>query len=285
MTTTLAGVSTRSPDRLVAIGSLAVRPALYRGANGSVFPVSAQPIHGLTVALAQGLSGSRSRPRKALFHPSTNLHGFVDLPPGPKLIAVTDPENRFLPRTLAATVPDFTALAEALAQGAKTPPAASPPALVTALLRPSPSGPLRDSFASFHGVAREPDGTPIAWAWIQVSTPQGSYTTYSDGRGEYLAILPFLHPIVTVVLDVGDPETDGDDVNDVADTFNADVRAHRLLASVPPSGDPLAVLPPDFDELVPGAPAFDSVYETTAFFHATVPIRVEARQRLDLLSV
>jgi hypothetical protein len=266
-------------DRLVTLGSLAVRPVLHRGANGAVFPTSNEPIYGLSVRIL----GSRAR---ALFHPSTNVHGFVDLPPGPDpvLVGVTDPENRFLPRTLRVTVPDQTSLREALALGAQAPPATASPPFVTAHLRPSPSGPARASYTSVYGVAREADGRPIAWAWVRVSTPQGRYVTYTDLRGEYLAILPFLRPVVTVV-DEGDLEGDSDDLTEVQSTFSADVSAHRLLAPIPASGDPLTAFPPTFDDLAPEIPGFEEVYEESAFFLTTVPIKVETHHRLDLLPV
>jgi hypothetical protein len=270
-------ISTLRADRLVTIGSLAVRPVVYRGANGTPFPTSNEPIHGLSV---RGV-GSKA---KSIFHASTNVYGFLDLPAGPMVVSVTDPEKRYLPRTLKVTAPDQSALADALALGAKIPPAVSAPPFVPVFLRPSPESPTRNACTSLFGAARENDGRPIVLAWIRVSTPQGSYTTYTDLRGEYVAILPFLRPVVTIV-DPGASEGEGDDVNDIQDTFDAAVTAHRILAPIPAGLDPLAVFPTDFDDLVPGIAAFAAVYETAPFFQTTVPIKVEAHFRLDLLSV
>ena len=68
------------PDRLAVVGSLAVRPVVHRGANGIPFPVSSEPIFGLSV-----FAGPRRT--KSVFHSSTNIHGFLDLPTGLTLVA------------------------------------------------------------------------------------------------------------------------------------------------------------------------------------------------------
>lgn len=263
-------------DRRPALGSLALRPVAYRGRNGvGPLAVSAEPIRGLSIRLV----GSRAAP---LFHASTNVYGFVDLRPDTYRAEVSDPEGRFLPRALRVDVPDRRPLAEALALGATSLPTVPAVPFLTVPLRPSPHARAAEPRAALHGVVRTPAGAPLPLAWIRVSTAQGSCVTYSDARGEYLAPLPFLRPVVALLDSGADLSSDGDDVLGITDTFNVTARAHRLLAPVP-AASPLDAFPEGFDDLEPGQPAFAAVYDTTSFFETTIAVRVETHVRLDLL--
>ncbi|WP_437656644.1 hypothetical protein [Sorangium sp. So ce1182] len=254
---TSAGPTLLQPsERLVALGSLAVRPVAYGGENGAgPLPPPSEPIDGLLVSAAEAR-------RPALLRATTNVYGFVDLAPGLQRVLVVDPRGRFLPRAIAVDVPDRRPLADALARGAATLPAVADPPLALAWLRPAP-GKQRSS--GVHGVVRGPSGAPLALAWIRVDTPEGRFVTYSDHRGEYVAPLPFVRR----------PAADDADVQ-------INVRVHRLLAEVPASADALEVFPASFDGLAPEIAGFDAVYEQAALVNKAVQFEVGKPVRLDL---
>jgi hypothetical protein len=258
-------------DRLVSLGSLAVRPVVYRGTVGDQpLTMSSDPIEGLRVR-------STTSQRTPLFHVSTNLYGFVDLAPGLHRVHVVDPEQRFLPRAVAAIAPDRSLLGDALARGARTLPVVDDPPLVSAKLRPSPSSLMGGAEAALHGVILDVDGEGAPFAWIRAQTLLGEYVTYSDARGEYVVPLPFLHPVI--VTDPSDPTQSKHQT-----TFPVTLEVYPLLAalaSVVASGDPLDVFPADFDDLAPGSPRFGEVYDPTKLFSMSTNATVGARARLD----
>ena len=265
------------PDRAALVGSLAVRPVLHRGANGAAFPVSIEPIHGLVVTAGR-------RGTKGIFHPGSNVHGFLELPPGPTLISISDPERRYLPRTISLVVPDTAPSKEALERGGR--PAKIATTIVEVPLRPSAEAPEEVGVTGLFGVARETDGRPIRLAWIRASTAQGSYVTYSDLRGEFVIPLPFLRP-VTVVASTGLLPTDGDDLVTITDTFPVTLQAHRPVKAVAANAKIQDVFPPNFDALLPGGPGFDTVYQPASFLPLptrtiTLPIKISTRVRQDL---
>ena len=204
-------------DRRVSVGSLAVRPTVYMGRDGGgPFPAPSDAISGLSVTL----TGRKQRPT---FHPITNVYGFIDLPGGPARVEVSDPEGRYLPAALAVNLPDRAPLAAALSRGASVLPAVADPPFVPVPLRPSVRARSREVRAAFFGRVTTPAGAPCPFAWVRATTAQGVYITYADERGEYIAPLPFLRPVVAIV----DPHGpgDGDDDLDLTTTFNVTVRA------------------------------------------------------------
>lgn len=263
-----------SADRRASVGSLAVRPTAYLGHDGGgPFAVSNEPIPGLSVAI----SGRKTRP---LFHRTTNVYGFLDLPGGPVRVEVTDPEGRYLPRALLVDVPDRLPLADALSRGASTLPVVAAPPFVSAPLRPSARARSREPRAAIFGRVTTPAGAACPFAWVRAITAQGAYVTYSDERGEYLAPLPFLRAVVSVA----DPHLpgDGDDELDITTTFDVTVQAYRRVAP-PPEGRPLDGFLDEIDVVSPSDPAFAAVYGVGSLFETTTSVKLETHVRLDLL--
>jgi hypothetical protein len=266
-------ILTGSEDRLVTLGSLAVRPTIYSGRNGGgPFPVSSEPIPGLTVRIPK-------RKQAPIFHTTTNVYGFLDLAGGPTRVEITDPENRYLPRAISVNVPDRRPLGEALARGATVLPAVLPPPFVEVPLRPSPHVRLRELRAAVFGRVTTPAGVPCPFAWVRATTTKGVHVTYADERGEYFAPLPFLRPIVTIL----DPHETGDGDDDLALTvdFSVTVRAYRRRTP-PPAGSPLEGFLLEIDTAVPGDAAFDAVYVPASLYETTTSVKLETHVRLDL---
>ncbi|XXY52639.1 hypothetical protein WME91_16035 [Sorangium sp. So ce269] len=263
-----------SAERLASVGSLAVRPTAYLGRNGGgPFATSNEPISGLSFAI----SGRKERP---LFHRTTNVYGFLDLPGGPVRVEVTDPEGRYLPRALLVDVPDRLPLAAALSRGASALPAVTAPPFVAAPLRPSPRARSREPRAAIFGRVTTPAGVPCPFAWVSATTAQGAYVTYADERGEYLAPLPFLRAVVSVA----DPHLpgDGDDDLEFTSTFDVTVRAYRRVTP-PPQARPLEGFLDEIDTVSPMDPAFAAVYGVGSLFETTLAVKLETHVRLDLL--
>ena len=109
--TPLAWAARHAPDRISAVGVLAVRIRRYltTGADPSL---AALP--GLRVRVA----GQAERP---LWHESTGLYGFLNIPSGDARIEIDDPAGRYQPQAISALVPDRSALKAAL-EAAEAPP-------------------------------------------------------------------------------------------------------------------------------------------------------------------
>lgn len=266
-------ILTGSEDRRVTVGSFAVRPTAYQGRQPSgPFAVPSEPVTGLVVRA----QGARQTPS---FHPSTHVYGFVDLPGGSTRVEITDPEDRYLPRALVVDVPDRSPLAQALARGAVSLPAVLPPPFVEAPLRPSPRARSRELRAAVFGRVTTPAGEPCPFAWVRATTTIGTYVTYADERGDYLAPLPFLRPIVAIV-NAHDPG-DGDDELALTTEFTVTMRAYRRI-SPPPAGSPLEGFLTEIDTASPGDAAFDAVYLVASLYEAGTSVKLETHVRLDL---
>ncbi|MGW4913948.1 hypothetical protein [Streptomyces sp. NPDC004270] len=96
----------------------------------------------------------------------------VPAAPEPFVVRVTDRARRYLPTTLLAEVP----------VGA---PVAVP--LYPAPGRQAPSG-WAVVRGELHGA---PDGAPLGWGVVEVTTDAGRYTTVSDADGRFLLCLPY----------------------------------------------------------------------------------------------
>ena len=92
--TPLGWAARHSPDRITAIGVLAVkvRRHLTDGADPGL-----TPIPNLRVRVA-------GQPERPLWHQSTGLYGFLDIPPGEARIEIDDPTGRYQPQSITATV-------------------------------------------------------------------------------------------------------------------------------------------------------------------------------------
>jgi hypothetical protein len=254
-------------DRLVALGSLAVRPLVYCGAGkDGPFPPPQEPIEGLSVR-------STSARRDARIHTTTNLYGFVNLKPGPHRVHIVDPRGRFLPRAIAVNVPDYASLRDALERRAQTLPAVAPPPIEVAWLRRAPGTPTT---TGLFGVVRDATGASVPFAWIRVekvlafddaADGEGRFVTYADQRGEYVVPLSFVR------------RPSGDD----SAPASIKVRVHRPLGPAPAGDGALAAFPVSFDDLAPEKPGFDSVYEPIALVaDKAVDFEVGTSMRLDL---
>jgi hypothetical protein len=248
--------------RLVSLGSLAVRPVAYLGAGASgPFEPPVGPIEGLTLR-------STSDRRAPVLHVATDCYGFVDLVPGAHRVHLSDARGRFLPRAITAVVPDRRPLGAAIARGAAVLPSVPAPPLVRAWLRPAPGQAVLGT--ALLGTVRSATGEALPFAWIRVEAAQGRFVTYSDARGEYLAPLAFLRPVVAPGDDVGSP------------IVPAQVSAYpRSAPPSPADRDEITSFPADFDDLVPGTASFVAVYGA-AVFDASVDIIVGITARLDL---
>ena len=161
--TPLGWAARHSPDRIAAVGVLAVK--VRRHLTDGTEP-GLTPIPGLRVRVA----GQAEQP---LWHQSTGLYGFLDIPAGEARIEIDDPTGRYQPQAITATVPDRADLKAALEAGE------APPAVPTSALW----GVLRDA------------GRPVPGALLTLATVQGgaadSVTALSGPDGSYLLVLPF----------------------------------------------------------------------------------------------
>ncbi len=168
-------------ERIPLLGRLAIRALRHAGDDR---PPALPPIEGLIVRVR----GQQERPS---WHASTGVYGFVRTPPGPAEIVISDPSRRTLPWAVSATVPDRTAVADAIIAG--TPPPAIPALILTVPLRPTAEGAL-PAGASVWGIAREQDGSIAPLARVSVETvfgaDDGRVTTWADDRAAFLLPLP-----------------------------------------------------------------------------------------------
>jgi len=181
--TPLAWAARHSPDRVSAVGVLAVRIRRYltTGADPSL---AALP--GLRVRVA----GQAERP---LWHESTGLYGFLNIPSGDARIEIDDPAGRYQPQAISALVPDRSALKAAL-EAAEAPPAVPPPAYPTVDLRPGLAMGLPPATTAVWGVLR--DGSrAVPGALLSLATVRNgaadTVSALSGPDGSFLLVLPF----------------------------------------------------------------------------------------------
>jgi len=181
--TPLAWAARHSPDRIAAVGVLAVKALRYLTDNADP---GLTPIPGLRVRVA-------GHPERPLWHETTGLYGFLNLPPGEARIEIDDPTGRYQPQAIVATVPDRADLKAALEAG-ETPPAAPTPAYPQLALRPEPTLPLPPGTSALWGVLKDA-GRPVPGALLRLATVRSgaadSVTALSGPDGSYLLVLPF----------------------------------------------------------------------------------------------
>lgn len=174
-------LASRAAERVPLAGRLAVRALHYAG-DGR--PPALPPIEGLAVRVR----GVGERPS---WHPGTGVYGFLRVPPGPATIVIVDPARRLLPWVVEATVPDRSAVTDAIVAG--QPPPAIPPLVLDVPLRATGEGPL-PAGTSVRGIVRGPDGAIVPLARVSVATvfgaTPGRVTTWADDRGAFLLPLP-----------------------------------------------------------------------------------------------
>jgi hypothetical protein len=241
-----------------------VRAAL---ASLGIFPVAYSTVpHARKVPLVDLLITCPSLRRRARFHPSSGLYGFVDIPPGPHRLRIEDPTGRWLSRDVMATVRNELALRRQLA-GAQIPPTPEREALdvapavapVVVLMRPSPAMAETRGTTRLLGSVVHPDGSPAAFARIEAAGEHGTWTTWSDPSGGFLLALP--HESAVPVADpdtepasgdpaddgLGDPAPSGAPVPVSIPTVSVHMRAWSPKARA--GVRPLDAFVPPFDEL------------------------------------
>lgn len=175
----------RAPDRIAAVGVLAVRPLPYRSDQA---PLGLGAIPGLAVRAP----GQAETP---IWHPSTGIYGFLGLPPGPVRLEIEDPARRWLPLAASAQVPDRSAIRDRLERGL-TPLPGSTGALVLELgMRPGPEQTLPPGSTALWGQVRESaDSRPVPGALLGLDTvlhgAADRVQTLSGPDGTYLLALP-----------------------------------------------------------------------------------------------
>ncbi|MEU6198267.1 hypothetical protein [Streptomyces sp. NPDC047061] len=122
--------------------------------------------------LGFGTLPGRRADRRARSTDGEPLDWPVPAAPEPFVVRVTDRARRYLPTTLLAQVPAGT-------------PVAVP--LYPAPGRQAPSG-WAVVRGELHGA---PDGAPLGWGVVEVSTDAGRHTTVTDADGRFLLCLPY----------------------------------------------------------------------------------------------
>lgn len=237
-------------DRSVDVGSLALRLAAYRAEDEP----TVAPIEGLRVTDA-------ARGDRALWHASTGVYGFVNLPPGVRRFRVTDPARRWLDREVEVEVPDREALRAALLAGAP-PPIDAGPAWVDVPMYPGVELPIPSSETVVWGVVSR-GGAPVAGALVRVdhappAGPSRAWRGASDPNGVFVVWLRGFG--------IDDPD--------------APPVPHQLRAWGP-LGAPPEALPPDLDALDPALPSFATRFGVPGAAAAAV-LPPGARTRVDL---
>lgn len=180
--TLLDWASRHAPDRIVAVGVLAVRVRRYlsEGADPAL-----ESIPNLRVRV-------RGHAERPFWHASTGLYGFLGLPPGEARIEIEDPAGRWQAQAISALVPDRSALRLALEEGSAVP-AVPAPAYPEAALRPAPAIALAPGLSAIWGVVREA-GRVVAGALLEIDTVRNGLadrvTGASGADGSYLLVLP-----------------------------------------------------------------------------------------------
>lgn len=244
MSTSLAFANAHAPDRIVAVGLLALRALRYT-AEGRAAELP--PIEGLQVKAV----GFREKPG---WHQNTGLYGFLALPLGPCRLLVTDPQRRWLPAAYSAIVPDRSAVKRSLERGVAEPNMAPRPLIREVALRPAPGNPLMPGISAVHGVVRE-GGRPVRLARLALTTLLGgalrTHITWSADDGSYLLLLPGERP-----------DAMGGAAPFVVQRVLA-VHAPRPPLAAALVADPLAGLPAELDTI--DADAVGSPFERRSF--------------------
>jgi hypothetical protein len=241
-------------DVRVRLGMLAVYPTRYMEEG---VDAGGPSVEGLVVR-------SHTTGHRALFHPSTGVYGFVDLPPGAHRIDLVDPARRWLDRTLHVTVSARGTLREDLQAGLR-------PLVVPAVT--SAEVPMRPAVESvdyagatvLRGWVCDDGGRPVALALVRVELDLSAevppvlrrWSTWTDVQGNFVFVMRDLERIVFEPVDESPPEDPEDEpIPDVAPAETLPPRPSvSLVVSVwRPSAtvsrdDPLEALPVDIDDV------------------------------------
>ena len=282
-------------DRIVILGSLAVRPFHYAGHVGQEGAEVAygpqRPIEGLRIRLGD-------RATRPIHHPSTGIYGFLDYPhrPSPVEALAEDPRGRYLACQAEVDIQDRTGERTAFEASDRPAPAvvADKADLYLHLaMRPSPAAGVERHTTAVWGRLVDADGRPVPFARLELVTQfrssgpnparPGVYVTYSDRNGDYVIVLPGEHR---------DASGDADAKQGIFDRIltvhriaPGSARAHALARgdwrrAIPTAEDlePDAVLGDQFERVTFNARRRDSDGDElrTAAAPSTPPIQVKA---------
>ncbi len=186
--TPLSWAARHSPERVVAVGVLALRIRRYQS---EAAPPGLAAIPGLRITT---VPNHPDHPERPLWHESTGLYGFLRLPPGELRVEVADPSSRFQAQAVLAQVPDRSAVREALEAGTAPAPGSARPLIIDVALRPALGIALPPGTSAVWGVVTDA-GRPVAGALLGIASVfQGAADTItgmSGPDGSYLLVLPF----------------------------------------------------------------------------------------------
>lgn len=150
------------PDRSVDAASIALRTAAYVR--------DGQPAGAAIPDLRVFDDGSGTLAR---YHPSTEVHGFVNLRPGPRTLRVSDPRKHWLPVEVPADAPDRTVLPDPGAPWLEVP------------LFPTLALPIPPAETVLWGVITSA-GAPAPLAFVQVTVAGQVYRGATGPDGTYV---------------------------------------------------------------------------------------------------
>lgn len=236
-------------DVRVRLGMLAVYPTRYVEEG---IDATGPSVEGLIVR-------SHTTGHRALFHATTGVYGFVDLPPGTHRVDLVDPSRRWLDRTLHVEVSPRGTLRRDLQAGLR-PTAVPAVTSVLAPMRPAVESVDHAGATVLRGWVADSDGAPVPLALVraELSTPTvRRWTTWTDAQGNFVLVMRDLERIVFEPTEEPDPEAPEDEPIPEAPevptlpsrpTVTLDVSVWRLVAPVL-RDDPLAALPPGIDAI------------------------------------
>lgn len=185
--TPLAWAARHSPERVAAVGVLALRIRRYLSDTA---PPGLASIPGLRITVP----GQLQQPRQPLWHESTGLYGFLRLPPGEQRVEIADPAGRFQAQAVTAQVPDRSTVKQDLEAGATPAPGSPKPLILDVALRPALGIALPPGSSAVWGVVTD-GGRPVAGALLSLASLFQGAADHISGMsgpdGSYLLVLPF----------------------------------------------------------------------------------------------
>ena len=182
--TPLAWAARHSPERVAAVGVLALRVRRYQS---DAAPPGLAAIPGLRITVPR-------QPERPLWHESTGLYGFLRLPPGALRVEVADPAGRFQAQAVTAQVPDRGAVKQDLEAGIPPAPGSARPLILDVALRPALGIALPPGSSAVWGVVSD-GGRPVAGALLGLASVFRGAADHIAGMsgpdGSYLLVLPF----------------------------------------------------------------------------------------------
>ena len=255
------GMST--PEHIVRIAAAGLRCVEYRGHDGAGVPATlSAPIEGLSLEVA----GDTARPS---FHPHRSVYGFTELGAGTHIITLRDPLGRFLPRRAEVTVdPQLDAWRASLEAGGAPDWSAWDLVRTVPLFR-RPGARLAGTITTVHGTVRDTAGARVPLARVEWQMASGTFETYADEHGDYVALLRDARTVVDAVTGRRVPTID---------------RNVRAFAPVEPFHEAswLHEHPLNFESLRPGTVAFDALWTLIPGVASSATLTAGTVNRFDI---